>query len=338
MDDNFFYRDLAGKRHLRSYLKASILIVIFMALALAWGFWDRAQRMAVVNAPARPVVWEPTPTPIPPTATPTATPEPCPTNPSDWEFFHPYPGYEGNLHKIGPACVYEGLERTAAWVLLASSMGYSGDEAAEALGFAEMPFKPVRTMQIMTDYKGPMDMGMSYPPLNPAIRIWFVDDNGKPSLSFTLRGCFRARSIVGLQVDEWGLYPVMCVVSGDYDNSYFGAEMGDHRGTENSNNAADPVRVFFVFGYSGSGLWNFIGYQGQPIVRLSEMQDQQGDRKFMSDSHGVSVWDAAWVESAFGVAPRPMFDGWQTYVNNESDKAAITKAAKDFRERAYDSP
>ncbi|MDO9128510.1 MAG: hypothetical protein Q7U34_01460, partial [Anaerolineales bacterium] len=136
MDDNFFYRDLAGKRHLRSYLKASILIVIFMGLIVVYALWQRAQMMAVVNAPARPVVWEPSPTPIPPTATPTATPEPCPSNPSDWTFFYPYPGYDGNLHKIKPACVYEGLERTVAWVMLASSMGYSGDEAAEALGFA----------------------------------------------------------------------------------------------------------------------------------------------------------------------------------------------------------
>lgn len=148
MDDNFFYRDLAGKRHLRSYLKAAILIVIFMSLVTVYAFWARAQMNAIVNAPARPVAWEPTPTPIPPTATPTATPEPfdelraapCPTNPSDWTFSYPYPGYNGNLHKIGPACVYEGLERTVAWLLLAGSMGYSGDEATEALGFAELPF------------------------------------------------------------------------------------------------------------------------------------------------------------------------------------------------------
>jgi len=334
MDNNFFYHDLAGKRHLRSYLKAAILIVIFMGLVVAYAFWERAQMMAVVNATPRPVAWQPSATPIPPTATPTVTPEPCPTNPSDWTFSYPYSGYNGNLLKIEPACVYEGLERTVAWLLMSYSMGYDGDEAAKALGFEEMPFKPVTKMKIMTDFKGPMEMKISVRNTFPTVRFWNVDEDGVPSVKIVLRGCYRARSIVGLQVDEWGDYPVFCTASSDTEGLYTIAEQGTHRVGPGGPppGKTDPWRGFIIFGYTGSGQWNYIGLETQLIVELSGLPEKnlQGDRQFMADSHGVSVWDAAWVESTFGIAPRPLLNDWKTFTASEEDKAAILKAAQEF--------
>ena len=320
MDDNFFYRDLAGKRHLRSYLKAAILIVIFMGLVVVYALWQRAQMMAVVNAPARPVVWEPTPTPIPPTATPTATPEPfdelraapCPTNPSDWTFSYPYPGYDGNLHKIGPACVYEGLERTAAWVLLASSMGYSGNEAAEALGFAEMPFKPVYKMKIMTDFsKGPMEATVAWPALSfiPEVHFWRIRPDGRPAVIYTMRGCYRTRSIVGNQVEEWGDYPVMCVLSGDTEGEWFVGEWGSKRFAAHSDYGG--WRGFDQFGYAGNGAWVYLGHKKTtyPLAGLSDISE---DRTFLAVAHGVAVWDEDWVEQTYGITMRELPLDWQS--------------------------
>ena len=315
MDNNFFYHDLAGKRHLRSYLKAAILIVIFMGLVVAYAFWERAQMMAVVNATPRPVAWQPSATPIPPTATPTVTPEPCPTNPSDWTFSYPYPGYNGNLLKIEPACVYEGLERTVAWVLMSSSMGYDGDEATKALGFEEMPFKPVNKMKIMTDTKGPMEMTVSWSPLAfvPEVHFWAVRPDGKPGTTYTLRGCYRARSIVGLKVEEWGDYPVMCTLSSDMEGEWFVGEWGAKRFAANADfSDSGGWRQFHQFGYAGNGEWVYIGQEDTYYPLAGGMSDISEDRTFFAEAHGVSVWDAGWVEQTYGIPMRELPQGWQS--------------------------
>ncbi|NCP16042.1 hypothetical protein GW866_03230 [bacterium] len=312
MDNNFFYHDLAGKRHLRSYLKAAILIVIFMGLVMVYAFWQRAQMMAVVNATPRPVAWQPSATPIPPTATPTATPEPCPSDPSDWTFSYPYSGYNGNLLKIEPACVYEGLERTVAWVLMSSNMGYNGDEAAAALGFEEMPFKPVTKMKIMTDYKGPMEMTVSWSELsfNPELRFWGVRNDGKPGRIFVLRGCYRTSTIVGLKVEEWGDYPVMCSISDDTEREWLIGEWGAKGFAAYSDSGG--FRHFQQFGYAGNGAWVYIGQQKDPSIPLAGLSDISKERASMAEAHGVAVWDAEWVEQTYGIPMHELPQDWQS--------------------------
>jgi len=331
MDNNFFYHDLAGKRHLRSYLKAAILIVIFMGLVVIYAFWQQAQMMAVVNATPRPVAWQPSATPIPPTATPTATPEPCPTNPSDWTFSYPYPGYNGNLLKIEPACVYEGLERTVAWVLMSSSMGYDGDEATKALGFEEMPFKPVTKMKIMADFKGPMEMDINWSELSidPGMYFWSVRTDGKPGgWNFVLRGCYRARSIVGLEVDEWGDYPVICTLSGDTEErDWIVGEFG-------SKGFAVHIkpggwRQFQQFGYAGNGVWVYIGQEKDPSIPLAGLSDISEERTFMAESHGVDVWDAGWVEQTYGIPMHELPQDWQS-LGTENRKTIMESSSVSF--------
>lgn len=322
MDDNFFYRDLAGKRHLRSYLKASILIVIFMALALAWGFWQRAQMMAVVNAPARPVVWEPTPTPIPPTATPTATPEPCPSDPSDWKLLDVFP--DDNYKRIEPACVYAGLERTVAWAL-AINLGYTRAEAAQALGFEDLPLVTnLAAIKVVTNFEGPMDVQLNLTPYHPDFATWRVTANEKPAITYSLRGCFRTYTIVGNHVEDWGTgYPVICVLAEDMEGIYFASLDG------NAYTPGEPTykRATALFGYTGNNNWIWIGTERDTIYRypIEDAEKMRNDRQWVADLYGATVWEAAWLEQTFGLIMRPLPENWQS-LTSEADKQAVLNA------------
>src|SRR5687767_3447033 len=76
----------------------------------------------------------PTGTISPPTETP--TPIPCPADPEQWDLVEVAPN--NNYKRIEPACAYDGLSRTVAW-LYAIRQGYSRKEAAQKLEFDEFP-------------------------------------------------------------------------------------------------------------------------------------------------------------------------------------------------------
>ncbi|MBT3392363.1 MAG: hypothetical protein HN413_18345, partial [Chloroflexi bacterium] len=171
--DTLTYTDLGGHRHLRRYVVVSIIIFVFILGAYSLALWQRANTRAEILGTSLPLSnvlpSEPTETntPLPtltntPVPTNTPTPEPCPENPDEWILVDAL--YDYNLKRIKPACVYEGLERTAAWHLL-SYMGYTEPEAAEMMGFEEIPdwvlFLDDRTTKSvtgMTNTGDPMEM------------------------------------------------------------------------------------------------------------------------------------------------------------------------------------
>lgn len=368
--DSLTYKDLAGRRRLRRYVLAAAAILILMGGIVVWGWRQRGQllaREADARAPARAAVRPSSeatalagnlPAELSPTQIAVDAQQPliqneglpanleaCPSDPDAWEFLPLTPG--DNFQRVDPPCVYDGLARTVAWELL-RVLGYSATRAADVLGFVEFPWRPVAEITGMTSTQGPMSIPLANPDAaevrqagHPDLHAWIVDREGRPGAVFTLRGCYQTAALEGdrLENGEVG-YRVICVVAMDQGERAV-LQLGSQRYASESL----PTRRFALFGYAGDGLWIFLGYQREPFVELRapnalqpavlpltmDLDEIEADREFTSGLHGITPWDAAWLEAAFGLAMRPLPEGWQrqgelsAYQAIQDDKAKWTE-------------
>lgn len=365
--DKLTYRDLAGRRRVRHYVLAAAAIFILLGGIVFWGWWQRGQLLASSSpapapqpaaaggqltaerrpptdtasgladvepettfaAPARPAL---TAVPLEGRATPGA----CPADPHSWQLL-PI-AQDNNFKRIDPACVYDGLARTVAWDLLRVT-GYSAPEAAEILGFADLPWRPTSRIIGMTNSQGPMPIALSDPSYeetegvrHPGLHVWIVNREGISAATFTLRGCYRTETVQGDRVQSWGKkYPLLCVVAMD-QGEWVVMELGSHRYATRSL----PTRRFFVYGYRAEGDWVSLGYQKEPFVEIRlpaagdpavlpltmDLDQVIRDWHFIAGLHELSPWDAAWLGETLGVAIRPLPDHWQR-LNDPSAYLAI---------------
>ena len=327
------YADLGGKRRLRRYVVAALVIAAALAVIWVVAQLQRQQVAAVIDATPRSLAevlpsWTPVsaavseaaltepPTPVSKAAPMPVTPTPCPTDPADWTLADIAP--DDNFKRIVPGCVYDGLARTAAWALAAYSMGYSGAEAAEALGFDRMPLRAVAngTSVIgMTNTMGPMPITVSYPPPHPDLRTWVLDLGLQPAVTFTLRGCFRTYTITGNERQDWGVeYPVICVLARDDEGAWAVSELNGNWFTAGNGIDHASRRTFTLFGYAGDGNWYWIGIQKDPQVDLQTVE-MQNDRQLITARHGITPWDADWAAATFGLATQPLPENWQSFTD-----------------------
>ena len=311
---NFFtYTDLAGKRRLRSYVVLA-LVALGLLLLLAGGMaiW-RAHEFRTADVPRTPHLEAITEeaTEVPPA--PTEISEPCASNPAEWSLLD-IPLSE-NYKRISPACAYEGLERTVAWVL-AIHEGYSRAEATEALGFDAIPMETeIGSIQILTDRDGPIPINLLTVPANPDLRQWSIDRSHQPATSLVLRGCFRTETIAGNERDDWGDgFDLICVVSQDTETAYGIMQLGENTFT-GGDGSLSASRTFLLFGYR-SGEWLWLGWRadgGRMIYEEAglDVDLAASDREMMSSLLGLPVWNAAWLETVHGLETQPLPDSWQ---------------------------
>ena len=338
--DTLTYTDLGGRRHLRRYVVVSITIFVFILGAYGLALWQRANTRAEILGtplplsnvlPSKPTE---TNTPLPslthtPAPTNTPTPEPCPENPDAWTLVDALDDY--NLKRIEPACVYEGLERTVAWHLL-SYMGYTEPEAAEMMGFEEIPdwvlFLDDRTTKSvtgMTNTGGPMEMELRRRSYHPEYRNWNIRE--VPSISanmtYALNGCYRTQTVNGDLVEDWGMaFPVVCVLSFDQGPGWLVHELDGHHFAQEIG----WERLFVQFGYyPAQNQWVYMGYhpdssilQGHEAYEALKEKAQE-ERVFIAGAHNLVPWDATWLESAYGFTMVSLPDEWQSY----TDEAGI---------------
>lgn len=316
MLEGLTFTDIAGKRHPRTYVVlAGIILILLAALASGVALEHKALMDDVQG------------TPIPVKVTPeaTASPEPtqaadateaCQTDPAQWVFQDALP--DDNFKRIEPACVYEGLEKSVAWAL-AVRAGYTRAEAAEALGFADLPMRRLSEVTALTNTKGPVSIPVSFTPPHPNFAEWRVTGDGQPALNYALRGCFRTYEIVGNQAKTWNQdYPVICVLSEDS----FGAQIVFQLDGHTFTSPAEPTRSFALFGYSGEGNWVWLGTQKEPKVNLSTLPDFQQEAQLAAKFQNLPVWDVAWLNETYNLPARTLPEGWQS-LTNEADKQAI---------------
>ena len=144
--------------------------------------------------------------------------------------------------------MYDGLGKTVAWHML-ERLGYTKPEAAALLDFRVLPWQPTQSIKGLTNMKGPLriPLEMEWAP-HPNYRTWAVDADGQPALTYSLRGCYRTRTIVGNAVESWGHHPVICVLAYDRDPGWMVNELGEQHFTVDLTTAL-PQRRFVLFGY-----------------------------------------------------------------------------------------
>ena len=328
MRDHLTYATLAGHRRWRRYVIAAASILVVISLLFGWAGWQRVQAWAESSkseaTPNDEGAWL---APHSRSEKATSTPQAgnCLTDPESWVLLDVYPG--DNYKRMEPACVNEGLARTVAWHMLARS-GYTKREAAELLGFRALPWQPTQSIKGLTNMKGPMviPLDMEWAP-HPTYRTWAVDADGQPALAYSLRGCYRTRSIVGSEVEAWGPNPVICVLAYDREPGWMVNELGEQRFTIDLTTAR-PQRQFVLFGYSGE-TWVLLGEPSDWQMAIEVPSAVWQEREGVTARYGTVPWDAAWLEATFGLGMYPMSDGWRSF---GADPDAIQAIATELDE------
>lgn len=316
--DGLTFLDLAGRRQPRAYTVLAGLILAMLVVAGGTALSSRWMLWQEVHAAPLSVSL--------PTQTPSAAPIQvagqealaCPTDADDWSF---NPTYVSETYQlIQPACVYQGLERTIAWVL-AVREGYSRAEATRELGFAHMPMRQMQEVVLPVD-GSPMAVPVSFIPTNPHFTEWRLTDEGGPAVTYALRGCFRTSTVVGNRVQTWGGdYPVICLVVEDAENTHIVYSLYDHYYTT----SATPMRSYLLFGYLGEQEWVWLGTQTEPHQVIHDRPANARERLAVATLYDSRPWDADWLRMTYGLMMMPPPAHWET-MTNEYEKQTILDA------------
>jgi len=334
------FQELSGRRKLRAYVLVAIAL---MALIFAGWMVFLGSRLNAASAEGRratelasvPTMAEPT---LTPTVTPVPTQAPCPADYLQWSYRLPGEYATGNLMKIEPPCVYAGLERSVAWTLLAQSMGYSGEQAAELLGFAEMTFRPVQQIVMNSDSKKEIEMGMTAPFILPTTRFWLLDGDGKPAVTISMRGCYEGYHFEGTLPVVWGTYSVVCKVAFDIEQGSGGWKIADFESDSDFYviKAKNNRRVLGLYGYVGNHIWVLLGFQRDPVIEYEKTAlDPESDRNQKSEAFGLPAWDAGWVENRYGFGMNPLPVEWRTYAEQDHPLDEVGLAMSKFLKDQY---
>jgi len=312
--ENLLYADLSGRQRLRRYVVAVLAIAVLLGAVFSWEYFlqpgldqpavgeaasiepQTVETGLALQAPPSPVV----------SAAP-AGGEGCPEDPEMWQFVEAFVGE--NYRRIEPACVYAGLERTVAWHML-ERLGHSKQEAARQLGFEVLPWRPVAEIAGLTGTGGPqtLKLTMEWAP-HPDYAQWDVDPAGEAGIAYSLRGCYRTRSITGGQADNWGAYPVQCLVAMDLVPGASVHILGDQRFTFTWEDQL-ALRAFLIFAYSPEAGWVLVGELQDQRVSLEASLDLESERLLVAGRFGAASWEAGWLMKRFGVGMRPLPQGW----------------------------
>jgi hypothetical protein len=300
--------DLSGRRKLRIYVKAAIFIAVALLVALAIVLGQQFQSMRAMAAVAT-INYK-----TPPTQHQELTPTPkaCPSDPGDWQFVGS--GIPGDgLEHIKPACVYENLGRTVAWVL-AIREGYSRSEAGQMLGFTQPPAQTkLSDVKVLNPVGNPWIASLVMVPLTAGYSEWHIDGRGLPAVDYFPQGCFRGSDTrideVGNKVPVWnGSYPVVCSIIEDDIAANLIMSLNGRVFSASSS----PTRSLLYFGYdTGTKQWVWLGID-ENLHYSSDVTGMPIDPKSYSGQYGGYVWDAQWLSRAYGLEMKALPDHWQS--------------------------
>ncbi|HEY5159219.1 MAG TPA: hypothetical protein VII93_14755 [Anaerolineales bacterium] len=310
--------ELSGRRKLRIYVKAALFIAVALLIALAIFLGQQYQTMQDMAAVAT-IHYEMSPTPPP---GPTPTPEACPSDPGGWQFVDS--GIPGdNLERIEPACVYDGLGRTIAWVL-AIREGYSRAEASQALGFTLPPAQmKMSDIKVIDPIGNPLVASLVMVPLTAGYSEWYIDGKDLPAVYYFPQGCFRGIDtqidVIGNKAQIWnGNYPVICYIVEDNAATHIIMSLGGHVFSASSS----PTRSYLYFGYDlETKQWDWLGID-ENLHSSTDVAIMSSDHKNYSGQYGGSVWSAQWLSQTYGLAMKALPDSWRT-ANDRAELQAI---------------
>jgi hypothetical protein len=312
----FTYSDSRGQRRLRDYVKVTLLILLLIVASSLVGYYYRYQLVSEMMVEPRPLVWDAVaPEAEQPIASLTGAEE-CPSNPAEWTLTTNSFAPAGNLTGLAPACVYDRLERTAAWFYATSVLGYSRQEAATLLGMPAIPmYYSLYSggITVLTDFKDePQNVNLRFPNNHPDLREWRIDDGGSPAVEMSFAGCFRTSSMIGGNVSSWGEgFPIVCQYFSDLRIRYLVSAVNGRIVTiSGSQNFRRPM----WFGYGGGGHWIFLGDAPDWNVDLSQIPNL-----------GVSTIHSTTLLEKYGIPPVPLPANWQAYTGQDDVDAFLTE-------------
>jgi hypothetical protein len=308
LTESLLYRDGGGKLRLRDYFKVALIILVLVIGLIAVGAFNRYQMVAQVMATPRSLEAGLIPTPTEHTAEPVSQVEECPSNPADWTLTENVSVPGSNLKGLSPQCVYDQLDKTAAWLYATYVFGYSRQEAVSLFGLSAIPMEyhyAESGITVITDFKDePQKVNLRFPNDNVGLREWRISAQGNPAVELTFSGCFRTSRISGGEVGTWGDgYPVVCQYFMDSRSGYYVANANDKLLTvENAKNVRRPL----WFGYNSNGNWVFLGVAKEWDVDLAQIPNR-----------GISTINPIVMIQKFGISPQSLPENWNTFTGQE---------------------
>lgn len=259
-----------------------------------------------------------TPSPVPPTPTPTSAPAECWQNSSTWALVDVFEG--DNYKAIEPACAYEGLEKTVAWLVMYQNMGYTSDEAAEIAGIEPPQNIFLNYAVVPTNIKAPKAVDMNFSPIVPDYRGWLVDTAGNASGSdyYVLEGCFKDMEVV----DPWDNKQTIEYACGvtHYRNNYGNNRFIQYQDTQArmqiTGDGFYRAEKCYV-GYRGNGVWDYLGCRSEEPLVIKDhpgVETVQGTQELL---YGLPLWNASWVSATFGVSIYALPPSWNSVTDEQ---------------------
>jgi hypothetical protein len=166
---------------------------------------NRNQMVSQVMATPRPLDSNLIPTETGVVAPPIIPLEGCPSDPASWTLSNQAVLPGSNLKVIAPQCVYDNLEKTAAWVYATTALGYTRANAAAALGLeSNTLITNLGSVTVLTDLKDePQAVEVISAVNNSQLAEWRVNANGQAGLEMSFSGCFSTSQLTGGQIISW---------------------------------------------------------------------------------------------------------------------------------------
>ena len=175
----FTYADGGGIWRLRDYVKVTLGILVLALAVIAVGVSNRYQMISNVMATPRALDAGLIPTPTEEVSNPVTQTEECPSDPARWTLTDNLLVPSSNLKGLAPQCVYDGLEKTAAWLYATYVLGHSRSESTRLFGFTTTPMAySLETGQIMvlSDFKDEAQkVNLRFPSDNTGLAEWRID-------------------------------------------------------------------------------------------------------------------------------------------------------------------
>ena len=312
MNNQFTYSTRTGNK-MRNYVKVAIVIfAIIAALALVAAV-NRNQMVSEVMATPRPLDASLIPTATAEIASPIATIEDCPSDPASWTLSDQPMAFGSNLKVLAPQCVYDKLEKTAAWVYSTTALGYTRANAAAALGLQQDTLiTNLPSVTVLTDFNDePQAVEVISAVNNSKLAEWRVNANGETGLEMSFSGCFATSTLTGGQVIAWGNgYPVVCQFFADYRIQYV---VSDANGKLLTIETSKNVRRPMWFGYIGNGNWTWLGSSKVWDVELSQLSLQD------------SILNTTVMAEKYSINALPLPQNWQSAVGPEYTDAFVAE-------------